>query len=327
MLYGTGRPWKKPPLFVVLLLLFVCSLSFPARANAPAPSTFFAITLENAPDDAYAVDFLIPEEKIPPEEYTECNGETLKEAGLSPDCELAKMNHDGYVSLMAHVSRSLFDGELYAEPQYGGGKEGDLFTRPIFSCYDLLVAKDISDSVRLAVFDREGHILAVSEPFEVMRSTPYRDYSMVTYNVSDGKAMTVRLGNDEENGGRNGGDRIILAIITLVLLAVAAVITMIVEFLLALAFGLKPAWWTLLVNFFSNAVFNLLLVIFCIGKANPVPYEGFLLVGELLVVLLEFLVYRMIYKNLSGKRLLCYSFAANLASFAAALVITVMTAG
>ena len=119
---------------------------------------------------------------------------------------------------------------LYAEPQYGGGKTGILFTRPIFSCYDLLVTRTSRIRAYRRLFDREGHILAVSEPFEVMRSTPYRDYSMVTYNVSDSKGHD-RPGWEmtKKTAGETAATGLSLAIITLVLLAVAAVITMIVS--------------------------------------------------------------------------------------------------
>ena len=98
-------------------------------------------------------------------------------------------------------------------------------------------------------------------------------------------------------------------------MAVCGLLTMLLEFLLALAFRLKPAGWTLLVNLCSNLSFNFLLLLCCLMLKNPVPYWTYVFAGEAAVIVIEFLVYRSIYgKTHSHKRILAYTVTANLVS-------------
>ena len=65
----------------------------------------------------------------------------------------------------------------------------------------------------------------------------------------------------------------------------------------------------------KNLFFNLLLIIFC--AFFGVDYYVYIAVGEIAVIAAEFGVYRLIYKELSSRRLLLYSIVANLFSAAA----------
>ena len=119
-----------------------------------------------------------------------------------------------------------------------------------------------------------------------------------------------------------GGGTVVEMIVFMALLGAASLITIVLELLIALIFRLKPVWWVIPVNLVSNLVFNLLLIVFCyIMEMN---YIGYVLVGEIIVIILEYLIYTQIYQNTGRKRLLAYSVVANTISAVLPLFAAVM---
>ena len=80
-----------------------------AYANAPVPRYEFEITIKNAPEGALGIDFLVPKDSIPEEEYLELNEEALSKQNIPLDCELAAYELDGAVSYSAHDVNGAFD--------------------------------------------------------------------------------------------------------------------------------------------------------------------------------------------------------------------------
>ena len=119
-----------------------------------------------------------------------------------------------------------------------------------------------------------------------------------------------------------GGGTVVEMIVFMALLGAASLITIVLELLIALIFRLKPVWWVIPVNLVSNLVFNLLLIVFC--YIMEMSYIGYILVGEIIVILLEYLIYTRIYQTTSRKRLLIYSVAANTVSAVLPLFAAVM---
>ncbi len=111
-------------------------------------------------------------------------------------------------------------------------------------------------------------------------------------------------------------------LIFMVLLGTASLITMILELIIALIFRLKPVWWVIPVNLVSNLIFNLLLIVCC--YLMGIRYGTYILVGEIVVIVLEYLVYTQIYRDTGRKRLAAYCIVANLVSAAAPLAVAVM---
>ena len=293
-------------------------------ANSPVPQYDFSVTVKNAPEGAYGVDFLIPKECIPEEEYTDYN-EAIAESGFSRDSGIVQYAEDGYVSFMAHCRPCWFDGELHEW-------NGDLEAYGMTSGYDIISGQP---DVKLAVFDREGKVLAVSESFKAHRSTPRHYYGNITFDIGNAALETNGPGPlsgsieadipDPETDGF--ADRVIETILAAFFLLVIAVITMVLELLVALLFRLKPVWWVLAVNLCSNLVFNVLLVFFCYLKYPPVPYLRFVLTGEAVVVLAEFLAYTKLYENYGKLRLFFYTLVANVFSAVLVLLFTAASRG
>ncbi|MCR5369104.1 MAG: hypothetical protein K6E83_00140 [Clostridium sp.] len=320
------RPRCGAAVFLLAVLMFCLQLSAPALANAPVPRYFFTVTVENPPEGSWGVDFLAPKDRIPVEEYTDCNAKALENAKIPEDCELVSLDADGYVSYLCHDVNGEFTGELShtgsgTDPAAESGEDASgaagLTVVGYNTGYHFLTGKDVTD-VRLAVIDREGNVLALSEPFEVYKSTPYIYYGEITFDAASGKAQTILPEKDGEPVDPNDPRErsIVFFIFTAIfLMTVVALITMLLEFLLALAFRMRPAGWTLLVNLCSNLSFNFLLLVFCLLPENPVPYWGFVFAGEVAVIVIEYLVYRGIYgKVASNGRILAYTVTANLVS-------------
>ena len=321
-----GRPRCRTAVFWLAVLMFCLQLSVPALANAPVPQYFFTVTVENPPEGSYGVDFLAPKDRIPAEEYTDGNAKALEDAQIPQDCELVSLDADGYVSYMCHDVRGECTGELSSpgsgtDPAAESGEDasGAAVLRAVGydSGYHFLTGHDVP-AVRLAVIDREGNVLALSDPFEVYSSTPYLYYGEITFDAASQKAQTIlpeKDGKPVDPNDPREGSMVFFIVMAIFLMTVVALITMLLEFLLALAFRMRPAGWTLLVNLCSNLSFNFLLLVFCLLPENPVPYWGFVFAGEVAVIVIEYLVYRGIYgKVASNGRILAYTVTANLVS-------------
>jgi hypothetical protein len=88
--------------------------------------------------------------------------------------------------------------------------------------------------------------------------------------------------------------------------------TVIIEWLMSLFFKLKPGKYVVIINFISNPIMNILLII----SANYLIRYGLsLILLELIVMGAEFWFYTWKYKGYSKKRLLLFSLMANAASW------------
>ncbi len=349
-------------LFIFAALLFLMLLPcgrITAAANAPASMenmVFLEITLNDLPEGSYVLDVLVPEDAIRGRnEYTECNTEALSAGGFAPDCELVSYRTaDDCVSYLAHDTEAEFEHDLErnsmvlhysgSSPESGEAEEGTdsgetgeeadstgndaLFVSNYFPGYELMA--ETEKKVHLAVVDREGNVLNVSEGFRVYPNTFREYYGTVTYDAADGSVIyhgpegtyfaesgntTVEPHEYPDNHRRFWEvlGAFLLGLIALIGLFLAYMcFTVLVEFLVALCFKLKPAVLVLPVNVFSNLVFNILLVVLCVFYS--VPYTAYVIVGEIIVTLAEYLVYTKLYDDFPKKTLLLYSIAANFCS-------------
>ena len=308
---------------LILGFLFLCAAGIVSFANGPVPRYCFDISVSNPPQGSYGIDFLLPKDQIPAEEYTDCNPDSLRESDLPEDCELVSFEQDGYVSYMLHDSNGHCDGLFYYHDGTDSGLAGlsdknfeKLVAYEFRSGYGLLPSLD---NVRLVVFDKSGNVLSVSDPFKVYESKPRFFYGEIKYDAATGEAATVSPpgeGGKDNGGGGAGiglGLGILFSLIAVVLALIFAMLfTMLIEFLIALIFKLKPASWVLLVNLVSNLLFNLLLLVCCVFL--NVPYYGYIIAGELVVIAAEYFVYTRLYEQTSRQRLLVFSVVANLCS-------------
>lgn len=79
-----------------------------------------------------------------------------------------------------------------------------------------------------------------------------------------------------------------------------------------------PAWWTLLINRGTNALLNLALILFTASHCIL-----FVILGGLIVVAVEFLIYCLLFKpkGFARKRILSYTLIDHAVSFMAGLIL------
>ncbi|MBR2532347.1 MAG: hypothetical protein IKE56_06765 [Lachnospiraceae bacterium] len=293
-----------------------------AYANAPVPRYCFDITVKNAPEGTSGIDFLVPKDSIPEDEYTELNEQVLSERGLPADCEIAGYELDGAVSYSVHDSEAESFRELSEQ-------DGDYHVWQFENGYDLV--KELGQETRLVLFDEEGTVLAVSDPFKAYESKPRSFRGEISYDASTGEVISNGMAGgltpegEIDPGGNDGsgGGSVIASILLGLLLLVGAfigalVITILLELIVGLFFHLKPVWWVIPVNLITNLAFNLLLAVFV--YLLGMNYYVFVGIGEIAVIAVEYLLYKSIYKDMPPKKLLIYSIVANVISAGAGLL-------
>lgn len=298
--------WNGKLLALLLVLLSVFAFPSMAFANSPAPAYEFFINIQNVPRDAVGVDVLLPISSMPKGSYQEEKPEILAEAGLSTDCELAVYN-DGFVSCLAHYKDVTYDltfGDIHGAAFFklGGytGRERNLFE---------IISK--MKQLKLAVYNKRGDILAVSEPFTTASSLRYTFFGKLTYDVASGHV--------DVDMKESFGLQLLILLMPLILI-ISVFVTLLIEMIIGEAFSMEPlktiAKVTAITNLGMNLVFFLLMVI--VPIFSPVVW---LLGLEIAVIVIEYQIYKRMYSSHTPAHILRYTIIANAASAAVGMAL------
>ncbi|MBR0173594.1 MAG: hypothetical protein IJQ21_12490 [Lachnospiraceae bacterium] len=287
------RKWQIV-LFLVLGLLLFPRIVF---ANSPGPVDHFSIILENVPAEATGVDVLVPVSEIPADSYLEEKEDVLAEAGLMPDCGLASYD-DGFVSCLGHYRDVEYD---LAFDQSGrsvsiGGYLGN--GRELFP-----VLREMPQ-LKLAVYDKNGDILAVSDAFTTVSSFRYVFKGDLTYDAASGH-VDVRM--DESIAYL-----IFMALVPFILV-ISALVTVLIELVVGVICSMRPLSVIVKVTALTNIGMNLLFYLLMATMPDFVPFN-WLVILELVVIVVEYLIYIRKYRQHSKVHVLVYTVIANLAS-------------
>lgn len=289
------------------LLLLSLLLPAAAFANAPAAPASFTILVTDPPAGCYGVDFLLPKAQLKADGCFCGSGTALKTAGLSPSCELASLDSDGYVSYLAHYENAVFSGGLEPSDEEAGALTVRDFGRfDAVSSFDY-IAYDTSD-MKLALFDKDGRVLAVSEPFSIIERPIDSTRGRLVFHAATGVVMTDTC----------------IPPTALVIWLYACLLTVGLEVLIGLLFRIHPLYWVTAVTAGTNLLMNALLFLLCLVLRRPLPYIPTLIVLEVAVVAGEYLLYRRLCPKMGKVRLLLFSVTANLISAGAAVVLNLM---
>lgn len=141
-------------------------------------------------------------------------------------------------------------------------------------------------------------------------------YDSATHTLTVGKPK----GTDTDLGGLAGvcldcGAMILLYVLAGLLAPIA--VTLLVEWLVALCFGIRPVRYVFAINAITNPVMNiLLLIVSSLLSFSRAAYWIVLAVLEIAVVFIEFAFYRKKYPDRRPARLLLFSVTANVLSLA-----------
>ncbi len=132
----------------------------------------------------------------------------------------------------------------------------------------------------------------------------------------DGATNTISANGTYYPHGSNCADGALTAVLIVLAFVLPLGLTLLVEFLAALCFRIRPKKYVLIINLITNPVMNLLLLLLTmiLGPEQWV-YWTVLAVLELAVVGLEFLFYTKKCREIPRVRLLIFTVVANLLSF------------
>ncbi|MDL2220291.1 hypothetical protein LJC55_01340 [Eubacteriales bacterium OttesenSCG-928-N14] len=277
---------RKSRLLPILLLLCVVLLPALASANSPGPMTYLRTNIVDPPENMAYLDVLVPLDEAD-ENYVEFSDGWI-EAGLPLDSELAAYrDEEGYVSYSAHYKTAapleLFE-EGYSISLWDGWP--DNYSEEY---YDLLEEFPV---VKFAAIDAAGSVIQISDQVDISNS-----FVDIYYHMNENRVVV------RPYSGGYGLEHILL------ILLLPALLTIGVEMLVGMAFGMRPLRRIFFVNLVTNPIFNLFLLF--MGMRSSA-----LFVGEMVVVLIEYMTYRSIYREdgIPAPMLFTYTLCANVAS-------------
>ncbi len=277
-----------------VIFFFLLWLPLTARANAPAPPSYFYGEITGAPAEAAFADILIPLD--PSDEwYVEFNPQQL--GGIGSDSPIVQYAEDGYRSLFFHC------------------RGVDAYNCTLPSCYFILEDSSLSldkiaPSLKVALLDTDGNILQVSEAASLLPAEENTFPRSLRYNAAED---TLEIQFESFYTGSSPSSRpwtlpLLLAVLARMALSIG------IETLLGIPFRLRPLWKIAVVNLITQILLAALLL------CSPgIIYYTALFMGEIVVYLAEFIAYLSLFRGESRRRIAAYTLAANTVTLAIGL--------
>lgn len=290
----------------VISVLWLCTGV--SLANSPAPARAIYISPKNVPEEAVFLDLLIPMSQEDPY-YSIFNSDMGEEVALIESAPIARYKDgEGYISYSFHMKNAASQMKLlenrfcsFGEGVYAGEK-----THLEYIIQNL-------GTIKVAVLDETGTVLAVSEEVSIKMNRGEYLVGMIGYDCSSGK-----LEPSIYRGGQSSTALLFIAILA-VSMIIRALLTALVESVIAWALKIRPLSTVFTLNIVSNLLFNLLLAFSMM--ILQMQYLLFVAVGELTVVWAEYTFYRIRLKSYDRRHLLGFVIIANLASLLLGMVL------
>lgn len=178
---------KKLFCIIALIFIFVCPIEAYAHSNAQK----IEVDTYHFTDDACYIDLLIKMDSND-EYYTEFNNDNMDRFDFDKTKLAEYRDVDGYISFSCHYK------DIYSDPMINKKTVRDTlisencFTLDKYLEIDLNVMKALYDKKRafkIAILDKDGSIIQVSDSFEVHNDDKDKGYiaSDVKYDVSNNK--------------------------------------------------------------------------------------------------------------------------------------------
>lgn len=311
--------------FFVLALaggLWLCAGVSPA--NSPAAAQSIVISPDHVPEEAEYIELLIPMPQNDPY-YRSFNKTAAEETGLTYQASIAGYrDEDGYISYSFHMEQAVSRMKLEENSQEEGHYDSYGFGDGAYAGSEThleYIQKNFG-TIKAALLDGEGNILAVSHEASIRSGSSGYLAGTIAYDCADG-----RLSPSIYKGNAVGPILIaaILLLCMLVSLIGRAVFTSTVESGVALIFRIRPWPTVFLVNFVSNIIFNLLLTLSV--TMLRIPYLVFVTAGEIIVVCGEYTMYRRLLASPVKPRILTFAITANLTSLLLGLGLNYVLSG
>jgi hypothetical protein len=290
---------KKTVYLVFILALGVLFLlPFKTSANSPGPGTKVEVTIEQIPESCVYADLLV---RIDSSHviYTTNNIEYGKRLGLDEHAEIVTFDEDGFTSYTFHFRGAVSDNLLSHETGEGYIARFAYDTEERYdSMYSALnTLERISPVLKLALFDAEGQILEISDEFCIVPDQGYF-LGYVNYSPAD-DSIHVSVYRNVLIDMMDFLLFVLIAGFLRILFSVAA------ETLIAVPFKLKPYRRIVVTNLITQII---LTIAFAMSGFH---YLITLIAVEAFVYIAEFIVYMILYKDVSRLKILMYTITAN----------------
>lgn len=310
---------KFKTLFFILALMifsFLIAPSYTAYADSPAPPSYFYSYVSKADSNVKYTEILVKISKSS-KYYTDLNTSNSAPYGFNKSTPIVAYNKDGYVSVSFHYIKVHVDPSiLTADSRISEIIEFKNNGEPI---------NTITDSIKIALLDKSGNVLKVSNAVSVKptanntfpRSVKY-DAGSTTPSIEFEKYYgTNHVTNYGTNHGTSSAASGTYYLTAFMLLAcfIRMIISTGIETLIAVPYKIKPLWKIIVVNIITQ------VLLFSLIAFGGLDYTVAVIAGEILVYISEYVAYIFLFRNISKAKLALYTVTANTASLAVGLIL------
>lgn len=295
---------KVKTLLLFIVIMIFSSLITPlyaAYADSPPPPGCFYSFVTNTASNVKYTDILIKISKDS-KYYTDLNTSNASVCGFNSSTPIAAYNQDGYVSISLHCKNLRSRPGIFQE-ELGlcGMVEFDNSNMPISA---------ITDSIRIALLDKDGNVLKVSDAVSVI-PTVHNTYPCEVRYDAGSTTPKVRF---QKYYGKNSVDTVYLSGFIILAFFIRMAISTSIETLIAAPFKIRPLWKIVVVNIITQTLLFALVAFGGMGYTNAVT------VGEIFVFISEYMAYSFLFMDISKAKLVLYTVIANTASLAVGLI-------
>lgn len=306
---------KFKTLFFILVLLIFSSLITPlctAYADSPPPPSYFYSYVSKADSNVKYTEILVKISKSS-KYYTDLNTSNSAAYGFNKSTPIVAYNQDGYVSVSFHYLKVHADPSiLTADSRINEIIEFKNNGQPI---------NTITDSIKIALLDKSGNVLKVSDAVSVKPTANNTFPRTVKYDAGSTKPsieFEKYYGiNHETNHGTSSAASGTYYLTAFILLAffIRMIISTGIETLIAIPYKIKPLWKIIVVNIITQ------VLLFSFIAFSGLDYTVAVTAGEILIFISEYVVYIFLFRNISKAKLALYTVTANAASLAVGLIL------
>jgi len=287
--------------FVVAFFLFIVPVSV-AYADSPAPPSYFYAYVTNTDNNVKYIDVLVKFSKGS-SYYSDLNSSNVKACGFNSSTPIVSYNQDGYRSISFH-SKGINTMPSTSPGEFGICKDIELDNNSNS-------ISTITDSIRIALLDKSGNILKVSNVVSVVPTSNDTFPREVRYDARI--ATPIVNFTPYYHGGFMAGNVIPSVSFILAFLFRMAISTTI-ETLIAIPFQIKPLWKIIVTNIATQ------IMLFALIVSDTQGYTNAVIIGEIIVFISEFVAYIFLFKHISKRKIAVYTAIANTISLAVGLI-------
>lgn len=293
---------KTKTLFLFLVIVIFSSFIAPftvAYADSPPPPNYFYSYVTNADSNVKYTDILIKISKSS-KRYTDLNTSNANSYGFNSSTPIVAYNKDGYMSISFHCKN------VYSEKS--NQQDDSDMSKLIELNNGYKPINTITDSIKIALLDKKGNILMISDAVSVIPTSNATFPRTVNYDAQ-GTTPTVDFAHHYHTIYTD-----ILLIFSVFAFLIRMAISIIIETLIAIPFIIRPLWKIIVVNVVTQ------ILLFELIASGRLGYTNAVIIGEIFVFVSEFVAYIFLFKHISKPKLALYTVIANTASLAVGLI-------